>query len=128
MPMPLDQANMSTIAFILENGPAKVVAYRASMLKYYMERAKALHRDEYALHDSLDCDIKPVLRSKRILLFKEMLADAGANDATLVDEMCDGFRLVGDLCPSGQFVLQEGSRRQGGCPYCMARNHGADLD
>ena len=58
------------------------------------------------MHENLDELAKPVLRSKRLLLFKEMLNDAGVTDATLVDEMCDGFRLVGDLAPSGQFQPQ----------------------
>eukprot|EP00435_Cladocopium_sp_Y103_P017022 s3000_g4.t1 len=103
IPLPLDEANMCSIAFILEQGPAKVAQYRADMLSYYIGRAKSLQKEELKLHDRLDEHVKPVLRSKRILLFKEMLSDAGISDTTLVDEMCDGFRLVGDLTPSGQF-------------------------
>ena len=62
--------------------------------------------DEAASHKGLYSLLQPVLRSKKLLLFREMLTDAGVNDATLVDEMCDGFRLVGDLNPSGQFKQQ----------------------
>ncbi|CAL1131315.1 unnamed protein product [Cladocopium goreaui] len=106
VPLPLDDANMAAIAFILKNGPAAVAKHRADVLKHYVNRAKELQRDEAALHEGLDSLLQPVLRSKKLLLFKEMLTDAGVNDATLVDEMCDGFRLVGDLNPSGQFKQQ----------------------
>eukprot|EP00435_Cladocopium_sp_Y103_P025006 s735_g6.t1 len=106
VPLPLDDANMSSIASILHNGPAKVASYRTGMLNHYINRAKALHSDELALHRKLNKDIQPVMKSKRILLFQEMLSDAGITDATLVDEMCDGFRLVGDLHPSGQLQPQ----------------------
>ena len=76
------------------------------MLNHYLARAKALHAQECALHDSLDEQIKPVMASKRLLLFKEMMDDAGVQDKELFSDMCNGFRLVGDLQPSGQFQQQ----------------------
>ena len=106
VPLPLDDANMAAIAFILKNGPAAVAKHRADVLKHYVNRAKELQHDEAALHKGLDSFLQPVLRSKKLLLFREMLTDAGVNDATLVNEMCDRFRLVGDLNPSGQFKQQ----------------------
>ena len=106
IPMPLDEANMQSISFILANSPAKVARHRSETLKYYMERAKALHEDERQLHRKLDPAIQPVLQSKRLLLFKEMLKDAGVVDQALFEEVCSGFRLVGDLSPSGQFPSQ----------------------
>ena len=102
IPLPLDNANMDAIGFILQNGPAVVAKRRADMLGHYVKRAKELHSEEAKLHAGLDELVRPVLRSKRLLLFREMLADAGVNDATLMDEMCAGFRLVGDLEESGQ--------------------------
>ena len=47
-----------------------------------------------------------MLKSKRLLLFKEMLEEAGVRDESLFEEMRSGFRLVGDLAPSGQFQPQ----------------------
>jgi hypothetical protein len=106
IPLPLDEANMSSIAFILSEGPAKVSKFRTDMLKYYMSRAKALQERELELHKNLDVQLQPVLQSKRLLLFQEMLHDAGVQDDTLFSDMCNGFRLVGDLQPSGQFQSQ----------------------
>eukprot|EP00435_Cladocopium_sp_Y103_P059062 s2761_g21.t1 len=54
----------------------------------------------------MDASVQKVMSSKRLLLFKEMLDDAGVKDALLFDELCNGFRLVGDLLPSGQFPQQ----------------------
>ena len=106
IPLPLDEANLESIAFILQHGPACVAKHRAEMLSHYVRRAKELQKEEAALHARLDKMLQPVLQSKRLLLFKEMLKDAGVVDATLMDEMCDGFRLIGDLSPSGQFQPQ----------------------
>lgn len=69
-------------------------------------RARELSDDERTLRESLDPSAQPVLAPKRLLLFKEMLCDAGADDALLFDDICNGFRLVGDLQPSGQFSQQ----------------------
>ena len=106
IPLPLDEANMSAIGFILEKGPAEVVKYRAEKLKFYLQRAKELRSAEWDLHKEMDESIRPVMKSKRLLVFKEMLAEAGIKDETLFDEMRQGFRLVGDLPPSGQFQQQ----------------------
>ena len=75
-------------------------------LDYYLSRAKALHADEMALHDNMPEEIKPVMESKRLLLFREMLRDAGVLDECLLQDMCNGFKLVGELDPSGQFPSQ----------------------
>ena len=75
IPLPLDEANMSSISFILGNSPSRVAKYRADMLKYYTQRAKELSVEERKLHASMDESIKPVLQSKRLLLFKEMVCE-----------------------------------------------------
>jgi hypothetical protein len=106
VPLPLDESNMESIAFILERGPAGVAKHRADMLQHYIGRAKALQQDELKLHKTLDESIQPVMATKRLLLFKEMMADAGVVDPLLFEELCNGFRLVGDLSPSGQFPPQ----------------------
>eukprot|EP00435_Cladocopium_sp_Y103_P030693 s2267_g7.t1 len=106
IPLPLDKANMASIAFILENGPAAVAKHRYERLNHYIRRAKEFHDDEQRLHQQMDESIRKVMDSKRLLLFKEMLKDAGVNDQTLFQEMHTGFKLVGDLMPSGQFQQQ----------------------
>ena len=106
VPLPLETANMESIAFILEKGPAEVCKFRIKMLEHYIGRAKALQKDEKALHESMCEEIRPVMKSKRLLLFQEMMRDAGVEDEQLFFDMCQGFKLVGDLDPSGQFPHQ----------------------
>ena len=76
------------------------------MLNHFLERAKYLQTEEARLHESLDQSIRPVLATKRLLLFREMLVEAGVDDPQLFDDLRFGFRLVGDLQPSGQFQPQ----------------------
>ena len=150
MPLPLDNANMDAMAFILTEGPAAVAAYRAQTLSYYVERAKKLRHEEAALHEQLDSAIKLVLASKRLLLFQEMLQDAGVDDPELFNDIQNGFHLVGDLKPSGQFQHQwkpasldveqlrqtavwaqqaavASCRKCADDASCLGRNHGADI-
>ena len=97
---------MISSAFILEKGPTEVCKFRIRMLEHYIGRAKALQQDEKALHDSMCAEIRPVMKSKRLLLFQEMMRDARVADESLFVDMCQGFKLVGDLDPSGQFPHQ----------------------
>eukprot|EP00435_Cladocopium_sp_Y103_P006698 s4577_g2.t1 len=106
IPLPLDDANMASISFILEKGPSAVAAFRAEKLRHYLRRGKELQVEEALLHQQMEPSIQKVMCSKRLLLFKEMLSDAGVNDPNLFSEMCSGFKLVGDLLPSGQFQQQ----------------------
>ena len=105
-PLPLEESNMQSISFICDQGPAATAKFRAEQLRYYVGRAKALESDEKQLHLRLHESLRPVLKKKRLLLFKEMLKDAQVDDPHLFDEVCNGFRLIGDLNASGQFQPQ----------------------
>jgi hypothetical protein len=61
-----------------------------------------LDADEKRLHESMPDDLKSVMGSKRLLLFKQMMEDAGIVDEQLFNEMKGGFRLTGQLEASGQ--------------------------
>ena len=87
-------------------GPTEVCKFRLRMLEHYIGRAQALQQDEKALHDSMCAEIRPVMKSKRLLLFQEMMRDARVADESLFVDMCQGLKLVGDLDPSGQFPHQ----------------------
>ena len=106
VPLPLDESNISAMNFILSHSPAEVAGYRNKWLKHYIARAKALDIEEKKLHSLMHSDLRPVMKSKRLLLFKEMLRDAGVVDEELCKDMSEGFKLVGDLNPSGQFQSQ----------------------
>ena len=83
-----------------------MAAFRAEKLKFYLKRAKELQGEESLLHDNMDEAVRSVMKSKRLLLFKEMMAEADIRDDALFADLRDGFRLVGDLAPSGQFQQQ----------------------
>ena len=103
MPLHLDESDLSAMNFILSRSPSEVAEYRNECIRYYIDRAKFLSRGEKELRDSMHADLRPVVKSKRLLLFKEMLKDAGVSDEALFQDMVDGFRLIGDVNPSGQF-------------------------
>ena len=83
--------------------PYKLVRERAQFMKRWTARCKELELKELELHESLDKHLKDVLQGKRLLLFKEMLADLHYPDAGLVDEICSGFKLSGWLSKSHVF-------------------------
>ena len=69
----------------------------------YRRRKEALKAEEEALHMSMHPDMRQVMGTKKLLLFREMLADAGVQDSHLFEDMAHGFRITGELQPSGQF-------------------------
>eukprot|EP00969_Alexandrium_andersonii_P228708 10101387-Alexandrium_andersonii.AAC.1 len=74
------------------------------MLAHYRARAAQLEAQEKQLHESLHPDVEAVVASKRILLFGEMLRDAGSPDSDLAGSLAAGFPLVGQLPCSGVFA------------------------
>ena len=62
-----------------------------------------MESEERRLHGAMHADLKMVMESKRLLLFKHMMDDAGIVDEQLLDELKGGFRLTGQLAASGQF-------------------------
>ena len=83
--------------------PYKVIKERANFLKKWTNRCKELEAQESTLHGGLDPHLQSVLRGKRLLLMKEMLKDLDYPDTTLVDEICQGFKLSGWLPKSNSF-------------------------
>jgi len=102
-PHTVDKSNLKAIVFIRDHSKAEVLAYRAKQLRKYTRRAAQLASDENLLKQSLDVDARRVLEGKRLLLFKEMAADANVGDETLFQELVEGFRLTGEMPESKQF-------------------------
>ena len=92
-PLPLEESNLDSIAFICEHGPGATAKFRADQLHYYIGRAKALESEEKKLHLQIDQSLQPVLKRKRLLLFKEMLIDTQVDDKYLFDEVCIWFQV-----------------------------------
>ena len=90
------QANFSKGEFVL--GQERTAAVRR-----WMAEANSLAASEAELKGQFSANRRAVLCGKRLLLFKQLLAEAGHDDQDLFDNMCVGFDLVGKLPESGVF-------------------------
>ena len=82
---------------------ADVICARAAWLQKWVKRANELRAPESNLHMTIDDHGAKVVENKRILLFKEMLADAGYYDPGIADILKDGVPIVGPVEESGHF-------------------------
>ena len=78
-------------------GPTKIKEKRKEALLHYARRAKDLEEGEKELHSKLNPNVETVVHRKRILLFKEMLADIEYDDQQVADLLISGIDLVGRL-------------------------------
>ncbi|CAE7388906.1 unnamed protein product, partial [Symbiodinium sp. CCMP2456] len=102
-PSALDDSNMQAMANILTTGVKGTIKHRAKVLEHYERRALELEEAEKKLKASMAPEVRRVMENKRILLFKEVLQDAGIKDENLVNDLVGGFRITGELQPSGLF-------------------------
>ena len=99
----IDGPNLRAIAYILEHGVKAVEQKRLAILEHYRALAKSLEPAERKLKASMDPQVRKVMGTKRLLLFRQMMQDAGVQDEHLFEDMVNGFRLTGTLPPSGLF-------------------------
>ena len=71
------EAVVQGLIFRMTASTAEVVALRRARLQHWRSRALALADREAALHAAMDPDVGHIMRDKKLLLFKEMLADVG---------------------------------------------------
>ena len=83
--------------------PVMLVKKRAAYLLKWTSRCKELEREEELLHKSMEPYLQDVLAGKRLLVFQEMLNEAGYPDKHLVEDIRKGFRLSGWLQKSNVF-------------------------
>ena len=77
------------------SSPFEIKAKRANFLKKWMKRAVQLRAEEQQLHAGLPAHLQPLLKDKKLLLWKEILQDLQYPDSKIVDEICQGFPLDG---------------------------------
>eukprot|EP00973_Karenia_brevis_P063730 8858656-Karenia_brevis.AAC.1 len=87
----------------LIEGPSATARRRNSMLLYYRQRERELRKKEDELHARMDDDVAKIMRSKRLLLFKEVMSDAGYIDKELFGDLVGGFPIIGVMSDSGNF-------------------------
>ena len=103
VPVAIDKPNLRAISFVLGKGIEATKAHRRDTLRHYAKRWDELASQEEALKASMHPDVRSVMQGKNLLLFKEMLRDAKVDDKFLFHDLVNGFRLTGELKPSGQF-------------------------
>ena len=103
IPIAADMDNLDAMTKVMQLGKIGTMKYRLSQVFKYRGIAAQLEKEEAELHQRMQPDIGAVMASKRLLLFRKMMEDAGIVDDKLFEEMRDGFRLTGQLEASGQF-------------------------
>ena len=86
-----------------EGEPHVIMKERAMFLNKWTNRCKELRNQEAELHERLAPHLRKVLKGKRLLVFKEILADLHYPDTSLIDDICGGFSLSGWLPKSHVF-------------------------
>lgn len=93
VPLPL----LDAIDFNLKNTEHEIALFRTRFLAKWTKRASELHASELELKQSMDESVAKSVKSKRILLFEEMLLECGFPDMGVVDELRKGAELVGEV-------------------------------
>ena len=77
--------------------------HRTETIRKWIARANELVAEEERLKSEMSANRRGILGSKRLLLFKSLLEDAGHEDNELYEDLAKGFDLVGRLPESGVF-------------------------
>ncbi len=99
----LDLRLLRNVFDLLTMGPSGMARRREAALAYWERRARDLEASESRLHERMDGAVRSVLKGKRILLLKEMLAAVDYPDRHLASDAAAGFRITGTLSPTGVF-------------------------
>eukprot|EP00973_Karenia_brevis_P009869 1334102-Karenia_brevis.AAC.1 len=83
------------------SGPKGVIEHRARMLSHYRDVCTKLEDQEKKLHSSFNLSVEAVVKFKNILLFKQILCDAGYDDLGVADYLIEGVKVVGHLERTG---------------------------
>ena len=92
-----------SVDFNCKNSLGDIVDFRARWFKQWVDRSKILAADEKVLKSKLPSHLAHILAPKRILLWAEMLKEAGYHDLGVVNELIEGTCLVGPVPSTGIF-------------------------
>ena len=99
LPTPMDEV----VAFLEGHSHLEAARYRSEALRKMIHRASQLADQEHRLKSNMSNRRKEILKDKRLLLFGELLNEAGSKDTNLVEDICNGFDLTGKLPASNHF-------------------------
>ena len=91
---------------ILTYGPEKLETVRREYLEWMRKRAVELEAQEEQLHDNMPEHVKALMRGKKLLLFQEIMLEAGCKDGGLMDLLTQGVELTGTAKASGELHKQ----------------------
>ena len=102
----LDPAMDAAVRWTATAEKGEIKRHLLYTLTQWRRRAEELQKREDALHAGMPFHRQQVLRGKRLLLLREMLASFSYPDLGIVADMAAGFRITGDLGVAGVFDLK----------------------
>ena len=99
LPKPMKEA----IEFGATHSIEALARHRSEALRKMIHQSRQLERSEIELKNNMSTRRRDILKGKRLLLFKELLLEAGSEDVNLVEDVCRGFDLTGKLPASHHF-------------------------
>jgi len=89
---------------LLASGQAAIHQHRSQARSWLKHRGAELAAKESTLHGApLPSDVAAVLSGKKLLLLAECLQKCGYHDVDLIKDISCGFRVTGELSPTGCF-------------------------
>eukprot|EP00439_Symbiodinium_sp_Y106_P021621 s7722_g2.t1 len=88
---------------VLIDGPLPVMRHRIDLLARWTGWANELAEQEKALHSSLDPRVEAVISGKKLLLLDRIAQSMDWPDVRLLDDLKQGFSLVGSAPVTGVF-------------------------
>ncbi|CAE7892922.1 unnamed protein product [Symbiodinium necroappetens] len=101
--LPVPDLLVKAVVNVLRVGPAHLAFHRTSVLQKLVARSQGLLERERELHAAMHPDLQKVLAGKNTLLWEQLLREYDFPDPGLVEEVRQGFELVGPANCSGVF-------------------------
>ena len=105
LPEPL----LCTLNALASNTPEWIGRTRTEEMRKWISRARDLEGQEAELKETMKPNCRAILKSKRLLVFEEMLQASGHEDVAIAREMRSGFQLGGAIPRSEAFRVRRHS-------------------
>ena len=102
----LPDSLVRTLFWYLSTAPSEITKHRINCLTRWRTTEAKLRSLESELHGQMSESVACVLRSKNILLMRQVAEEMNWPDVNLFDEMTQGFELTGNFSACGIFKPQ----------------------
>ncbi|CAE7224116.1 unnamed protein product [Symbiodinium sp. CCMP2592] len=96
---------LEILAFTLTKGPLAVMRHRLDTLTKWKKWSQELRGAEASLHARLHPDVEKIVARKNLTLLRRVAEDLQWPDATIIDDIENGFELVGEAKLTGIFEV-----------------------